>query len=1200
MTKGPEITKASGSSEYSCIDQASHNIDSETQMWSNHEEGEELEPEQRVFQDDNQLELYLFAGNNLGELRKSFQAAMEDELEKPSIDQNSSTSGGSVSYYEVEWKSLRDYDSDDNEPLRFKGTETKGALALSSMIETIAEPEDHDLEPEPTDFDTSDPLKEELGFGEVTLRDAQKQELSDREVKEALLKQFEEISEQKIISNNELEELKELIMSKIEAFGISQEVCKLSQLTPLQVRLKADAQPFTAEPRSMSGEKREALRQKLADLKQMGMIEHEPNPFFSSPAFMVPKPSKDGQKRWRMVIDMRKLNEQVEVNGNSLPNLESQLSWIDPESKYFASMDALSGFDLLPVHPAHSTFFCINTVFGCFKLLGAPMGFINTPSVYQDRLVTEILNGIEEDSLFGHGCLQWLDDTLMYASTWKEFLSIYKRFLDRCISKGVRLNVLKCKLLESETTWCGRRITPEGWSFSKKYFKKILEIPQPKRLGELEDIIYGVNWLSSSIPELAELKAPFQDLMLRIKNSALNIRGTRLGRKQRANLLLENWTQEMTEAFKKFRNRIVSAAEATLANYNGKEDLVLVTDASHLFWSAMLCMANNVDECLREVPAGSHEFGELTRLNVRPVYFLSGKFKSAEINWTTPEKELFPILAALKRFDFLTTAHARPILVLTDHLNLVYLFRPPSSVRGTSISRLGRWVLLLQQYSLKVLHVKGIQNKVADMLSRWGYGNEEMTAPEAPQMQIEAVPETNNVRVGEVELFNGRNLKTINELVNEKAAKEPEVALVGTKKEVIDIDWTEFTKNRVSFLFPKATHRFMEVTGSEIEEEQLLAEDERPEGLQKSGRLWRNAEGKLWIPRALVARVVWQNHYRMNHAAITNEVKELELLDLNMRKVNVIAIVKRVHETCLHCTHTPNMIRRQLGKLPHGTRPNEVLLSDYLKIGKDQYLLTIVDDFSRKLQLTYSNSANSETVAMALVKWKGRNGLQKDFILCTDRGSHFTAKLIQKFSKYHPFDHRFSVVYAAFSNGAAESINKPIVKTLQSLCSQFQIDYDEWPLLVDVIVSVLNNRRNRERDDLSPLEIHCNRRIGQGGLFADYSILEETSLLPMIRNGKFREPLDWEETREFMKKLESLIFEQDKYIFDLVELKRTLARERYTKKFNLARIGFGIGDLVLVSNFGTTRAKDKLKLRWNGPYVVLNVVGDRLFQVQDR
>ena len=154
--------------------------------------------------------------------------------------------------------------------------------------------------------------------------------------------------------------------------------------------------------------------------------------------------------------------------------------------------------------------------------------------------------------------------------------------------------------------------------------------------------------------------------------------------------MLENWTPELSEAFKKFRQRIIDSAKATLANYDSKKDLVLIADASHLFWSAMLCVSENMEECLEEVPPGSHEFGELTRLRIKPVYFLSGKFKAAEINWTTPEKEIYPILAALKRFDFLTTAHGGQILILTDHLNLVYLFRPPKSVRGTSKNRLGR------------------------------------------------------------------------------------------------------------------------------------------------------------------------------------------------------------------------------------------------------------------------------------------------------------------------------------------------------------------------------------------------------------------------------------------------------------------------------------------------------------------------------
>ena len=66
----------------------------------------------------------------------------------------------------------------------------------------------------------------------------------------------------------------------------------------------------------------EAMREKLLDLIKMGMIVREHHPYFSCPAFMVPK--KNGT--WRMVVDLRRLNENVEVMAGALPELEMQIS----------------------------------------------------------------------------------------------------------------------------------------------------------------------------------------------------------------------------------------------------------------------------------------------------------------------------------------------------------------------------------------------------------------------------------------------------------------------------------------------------------------------------------------------------------------------------------------------------------------------------------------------------------------------------------------------------------------------------------------------------------------------------------------------------------------------------------------------------------------------------------------------------------
>lgn len=98
--------------------------------------------------------------------------------------------------------------------------------------------------------------------------------------------------------------------------------------------------------RKLIGPAKDALREKLEDLKRINMIQQHDHPKWGSPVFMVPKKSTG---TWRMVIDMRYFNSQVEDDALILPEIESQLAYLPPKAKYFACFDMLSGFDLLPV-----------------------------------------------------------------------------------------------------------------------------------------------------------------------------------------------------------------------------------------------------------------------------------------------------------------------------------------------------------------------------------------------------------------------------------------------------------------------------------------------------------------------------------------------------------------------------------------------------------------------------------------------------------------------------------------------------------------------------------------------------------------------------------------------------------------------------------------------------------------------------------
>ena len=172
----------------------------------------------------------------------------------------------------------------------------------------------------------------------------------------------------------------------------------------------------------------------------------------------------------------------------------------------------------------------------------------------------------------------------------------------------------------------------------------------------------------------------------------------------------------------------MQSAEHILSNYNGNRNLVLVTDASLNYWSAVLALEMEGDN-------GQH----LDKLRVVPMYFYSGKFTGSMFHWNVPDKEIYPVMKTLIRFKYLTEVYPAKLKLLTDSLNLVYLFKPPGTVKMTSMSRPFRCVLLLQGFKLEVWHVSGTQNRLADTLTRWGYYGRALEDNEKPLTALEYI-----------------------------------------------------------------------------------------------------------------------------------------------------------------------------------------------------------------------------------------------------------------------------------------------------------------------------------------------------------------------------------------------------------------------------------------------------------------------------
>ena len=93
------------------------------------------------------------------------------------------------------------------------------------------------------------------------------------------------------------------------------------------------------------------------------------------------------------------------------------------------------------------------------------------------------------------------------------------------------------------------------------------------------------------------------------------------------------------------------------------------------------------------------------------VYYERKTFNEAQRNYTTIKKELLVVVYALDKFRaYLVRSD---IIIFIDHSTLKYLL-----TKQDAKARLIRWVLLLQEFKLQIKDKNGVENVVADHLSR--------------------------------------------------------------------------------------------------------------------------------------------------------------------------------------------------------------------------------------------------------------------------------------------------------------------------------------------------------------------------------------------------------------------------------------------------------------------------------------------------
>ncbi|XP_071502498.1 uncharacterized protein [Diadema antillarum] len=199
----------------------------------------------------------------------------------------------------------------------------------------------------------------------------------------------------------------------------------------------------------------------------------------------------------------------------------------------------------------------------------------------------------------------------------------------------------------------------------------VVDFPVPASKRELQRFLGTCGFYRRFVPNFSHLVVPLTDLLKKGTTFQLSA--------------------SCQDAFQKLKAVLMN--DPVLIAPNFERSFQLATDASDRGVGAVLLQDDD----------NGHS---------KPVCFFSKKLNRHQQKYSTVEKECLSVVLAVQHFEAYLNG-GRDIVVYTDHKPLIFLERFKHKNQ-----RLFRWSLILQLYPLRIVHIAGKDNKLADALSR--------------------------------------------------------------------------------------------------------------------------------------------------------------------------------------------------------------------------------------------------------------------------------------------------------------------------------------------------------------------------------------------------------------------------------------------------------------------------------------------------
>ena len=440
--------------------------------------------------------------------------------------------------------------------------------------------------------------------------------------------------------------------------------------------IMTDEQPSHSRQFRIPFAHEEVIFDYVEQLLKQGAIEYSRSPF-NSPVFCVAKkapPNADpaAPPPLRVVLDYRRVNAKSVPDRYSIKEVRECIDEVGKEgSTIFTTIDLTAGFWQQELDEASRqyTAFSVPGKAARYQFCVTPMGLQGSPASFA-RLMDHVMRQLK-------GVLTYIDDVLVHSRTHEEHLERLEQVLLRLRKYGLKLNVNKTLIAGPEVQYLGYTINGKGITLSTDKTKAIADFKEPTDTRQIREFIGLCNYFRFMIPHFSQLAAPLIELT------------TRAARWEGGEM-----TAKAKDSFKKLKELLCSQPVVT---YPSRENrFKLYTDAA-------------LGEPNRKGGMGAALLQVDEKGQEKVISYASRGLKEHETNYSAYLLEMAAACWAIEYFSVYLLG--KPFTLCTDH-------KPLETLTTTHTKTLNRLQQLMLEYQFDLEYTKGINNPVADFLSR--------------------------------------------------------------------------------------------------------------------------------------------------------------------------------------------------------------------------------------------------------------------------------------------------------------------------------------------------------------------------------------------------------------------------------------------------------------------------------------------------